>query len=305
LLFSKRKLTTHFSFFTIAGFGFNPGSALLLPVEHVGIVAAHAAVSTALSGAAGGVTALFTNLYIEERRTGESSFSLAMCMNGSLSGLVAITASCGVVEPWAAVVIGMVAGLIYIHASAWLIRMKIDDAVNAIPVHMFSGMWGVVAVGFFSSPRLLILAYGRGKHAGWFYSLGRGSFDATLLGCQICTLLFIVGCTFFTMMPFFIWLNYMGWFRADSLEELVGLDLSYHGGGLQAKNGVKKEYVEAYKRHKGSIRNRRGGGGTRTPEGAGWLPSVGGTASDADADTNQEAAAAEAMEEDSNNCEDA
>jgi Amt family ammonium transporter len=272
----------------------------LLPVDNVGVVAAHAAVSTALAGATGGITALFTNLYIEERRTGEPSFSLLMCMNGSLSGLVAITAGCGVVEPWAAVVIGMVAGWIYIYTSDLLVRLKIDDAVNAIPVHMFNGMWGVISVGLFTSPRLLLKAYGREKHVGWFYSWGRGSSDATLLASQIVTLLCVVGWTFFTMMPFFIWLNYMGWFRADSLEELVGLDISYHGGGPQAKGDVKKEYVDAYNRHKGNIRNRRGGGAT-TPEGGGWLSSGGDTTSaDGDPEANQEAAAAEAMEDDSN-----
>ena len=81
-------------FHFVPGFGFNPGSALLLEVDNVGKNAAQAAVSTALSGAAGGVTALFTNLYIEERRTGEPSFSILMCMNGSLAGLVAITSGC-------------------------------------------------------------------------------------------------------------------------------------------------------------------------------------------------------------------
>jgi Amt family ammonium transporter len=221
-------------------------------------------------------------------------------MNGSLSGLVAITAGCGVVEPWAAVVIGMVAGWIYIYTSDLLVRLKIDDAVNAIPVHMFNGMWGVISVGLFTSPRLLLKAYGREKHVGWFYSWGRGSSDATLLASQIVTLLCVVGWTFFTMMPFFIWLNYMGWFRADSLEELVGLDISYHGGGPQAKGDVKKEYVDAYNRHKGNIRNRRGGAAT-TPEGGGWLSTGGDTTSaDGDPEANQEAAAAEAMEDDSN-----
>jgi Amt family ammonium transporter len=270
---------------------------LLLPVANVGVVAAHAAVSTALAGASGGITALFTNLYFEERRTGEPSFSLVMCMNGSLSGLVAITAGCGVVEPWAAVVIGMVSGWIYIYTADLLVRLKIDDAVDAIPVHMFNGMWGVVSVGFFSSPRLLLLAYGTDKHAGCFYSWGRGSSDSTLLASQMVLLLFILGWTFFTMMPFFIWLNYMGWFRADSLEELVGLDISYHGGGPQAKSSVRKEYVDAYNRHKGGIRNRRSG--STAPDGGGWLSS-GGDSADGDPDTNQEAAAVEAMDEDSN-----
>ncbi|VEU44573.1 unnamed protein product [Pseudo-nitzschia multistriata] len=72
-------------------FGFNPGSALILGIDKAGEVAAVAAVSTALSGAAGGITALFTNLYLVERFTGEPYFSILHAMNGSLSGLVAVT----------------------------------------------------------------------------------------------------------------------------------------------------------------------------------------------------------------------
>lgn len=271
-------------------FGFNPGSALLLGIDQVGEVAANAAVATALSGAAAGVTALFTNLYIEERRTGEPHFSLTMAMNGSLSGLVAITSGCGVVEPWAAIVIGIVAGWVYIFSSALLIRVRIDDAVDAIPVHMFNGIWGCLATGFVASPRKMELAYGVSEKAGWFYMMGTGSWDASLLGCQVMMLLFIFGWTLFTMMPFFIWLNYKGWLRADSLEELVGLDISYHGGMDLKDGGVKKEFVEAYKRHKGQIRERRGNHSSGS-NGDGWFHSA------ADPESNQEAAANEAIKE--------
>eukprot|EP00980_Cylindrotheca_fusiformis_P027953 scaffold22574_cov125-Cylindrotheca_fusiformis.AAC.6 len=237
-------------------FGFNPGSALLLTGnDHIGEVAAHAAVSTALSGASGGIMALFTNFWIEERRTGEPHFSLVMAMNGSLSGLVAITAGCAVFEPWAAVLTGAVSGWIYMASSWWLIRRRIDDAVDAIPVHMFNGVWGLISVGLCASPDKMELVYNTSKHVGVFYSWGRGSSDATLLACQVITTLFILCWTCFTMLPFFIWLNYKGWLRSDSLEELVGLDISYHGGGSAGSGGeVKKEYVDAYRRHRG--RNR-------------------------------------------------
>lgn len=238
-------------------FGFNPGSALLLGIPEYGQAAANAAVSTALAGAAGGVSALFTNLYIEERRTGEPHFSLLFAMNGCLSGLVAITSGCALLEPWAAIVVGIVAGWLYIYVSGLLIRLRIDDAVDAIPVHMANGAWGLLSTGLMASPRFMQLCYGTDEYVGWFYSLGRGSFSAHLLGCQVTTAAFILGWTFVTMFPFFIWLNYKGWLRADSLEELVGLDISYHGSMDFKEGGVKKEYVEAYKRHKGNIRERR------------------------------------------------
>ena len=85
----------------------------------------------------------------------------------------------------------------------------------------------------FSSPSRILDAYGTDEYAGWFYEIGRGRMDATLLSNQLLCIVFIVGWVIFTMMPFFLWLNYMGWFRSDSLEELVGLDLSYMGNQVQ------------------------------------------------------------------------
>lgn len=185
-------------------FGFNPGSALLLfDSDYFGEVAANAAVATALSGAAGGICALFTNLWWEERMTGEPKFVIQMAMNGALSGLVAVTSGCSYIEPWAAVVTGLVAGWLYMLSSALLIKLRIDDAVNAIPVHMVNGFWGLIATGLFTSPRLLEVTHGTRDNPGLFYT-GSGN----LLVNQICAALFILGWTFITMFPFFIWLNY-------------------------------------------------------------------------------------------------
>lgn len=239
-------------------FGFNPGSALILGIDKAGEVAAVAAVSTALSGAAGGITALFTNLYLVERLTGEPYFSILHAMNGSLSGLVAVTSGCALVEPWAAIVIGMISGWIYIGASKLLIRLRIDDAVDAIPVHMFNGIWGVLATGLFASPRLMEMAYpGSSEYPGLFFARGNEN-AGNLVGCQVTLVVFILGWVGVTMMPFFIWLNYKGWLRADSLEELVGLDISYHGRSPDDSAGdIKVEYIEAFKKQRGSLRSRR------------------------------------------------
>lgn len=241
-------------------FGFNPGSALVLGIENAGEVAAIAAVSTALSGAAGGITALFTNLFIMERLTGEPAFSILHAMNGSLSGLVAITSGCGVVEPWASILIGIIAGWIYIGASTLLIRLKVDDAVDAIPVHMFNGVWGVMATGLLASPRLMAMAYpGSEDYPGFVYTIGKGkTVSAHLLGCQFTMVCFILGWVLVTMLPFFVWLNYKGWLRADSLEELVGLDISYHGRAMDADGSdVKEEYIQAFKKQRGQPRKSR------------------------------------------------
>jgi ammonium transporter, Amt family len=242
------------------GFGFNGGSSLLLlDNSQFGAVAANAAVSTALSGATGGITALFFNLWMEERRTGEPKFSILMAMNGALSGLVASTSGCALVEPGMAIATGLIAGWLYMWTSSFLLRIRIDDAVDAIPVHMFSGAWGLLATGLFASPEKLELAYGNSDHPGLFYSFRHGGVDAALLGNQLVAILFIIAWCLCTMLPFFLWLNYMGWLRADSLEELVGLDMSYHGGTGTGgnKEGVKKEYVDAYNKHKSTLRRRK------------------------------------------------
>jgi ammonium transporter, Amt family len=102
------------------------------------LVGANSAVVTALSAAAGGISALVTNLVIEERKTGEYRFIMLVATNGVLSGLVAVTSGCCVLEPWAAVVVGIIAGLNYVWGFSLLEWLKIDDAVNAIPVHMVS-----------------------------------------------------------------------------------------------------------------------------------------------------------------------
>lgn len=241
-------------------YGFNPGSALTITsTVNTGDVASLCAVTTTLSAAMGSVTALCTKLVINERTTGEAQFDLTMAMNGALSGLVAITSGCAVVQPWAAVVIGMIAGWFYLAGSHLLIKFRLDDAVDAIPVHLVNGIWGILATGLFADPGLLLDAYGRDKHAGWFYSWGRGSADATLLAAQIVGLLFIVGWVAVLMFPFFLLLNYFGWFRADSLEELVGLDISYHGGSaVNTDSGERQyEYVEAFRKRQGLRKRRR------------------------------------------------
>ena len=79
---------------------------------------------------------LFLSTIVAERWTGEVSFNLQYTMNGCLSGLVAITPGCSVVDTWASIVIGLVAGALYLGCSKLLVRRMIDDAVDAIPVHV-------------------------------------------------------------------------------------------------------------------------------------------------------------------------
>ena len=211
-------------------YGFNCGTAMLHPNEGSENIAALAGVNTTLSAGMAGMTALFANLFILERLTGEPYFDLKYLMNGVLCGLVAVTAGCGVMEPWAACVTGFMAGFVYIFGSRGLIHMKLDDAVDAIPVHLLSGILGVLSVGFFAAPRHLEVVYGHADYPGLFYTWRDGDSSARLLGVQCVGLLFIIGWVMCLMLPFFVWLDWKGWFRSDPLEEIVGLDTSYHGG---------------------------------------------------------------------------
>ena len=135
---------------------------------------------------------------------------------------MSVTSGCAVVESWAAVVIGIVAGWVYIFCNFLLIRLKLDDAVAAIQVHLGGGMWGVLATGLLACPRHMLSAYGPDRSPGFFYSTSQSLLPAHLAGIA-----FIIGWTMFTTVPFFFVLDYFGLFRVNALEELVGLDMTY------------------------------------------------------------------------------
>lgn len=221
-------------------YGFNPGSALLIANGGSAAVAGLCAVTTTISAAAGCVSAMFTDSIIDAIQTGEVTYDLTMAMNGALGGLVGITAGTAVVEPWAALIIGIISGWVYYGFSKLLIKLKIDDAVDAVPVHFANGVWGVIAVGLFSETSRQELAYSNVTHVGWFYN---GS-DANLLLCQVVCVLWIIGWVSATMIPFFLVLKYAGIFRVDPLEEEVGLDISHHRGAAYNLTGPKQEDVE-------------------------------------------------------------
>jgi hypothetical protein len=109
-------------------------------------------------------------------------------------------------------------------SSEALVRIRIDDAVDAVPVHLCNGIFGSIAVAFLASPSRLELVYGHSDHAGLFYSG-----DGTLLAAQVCGILFVFAWVAVLMTPFFLLMNKLGWFRTDAITEITGLDQSYHG----------------------------------------------------------------------------
>ena len=120
-------------------FGFNGGSVLSADPELTSLTL----VTTCLAASAGGVSsALMSNLLYK-------NFDLTMFMNGVLGGLVGITAGADQMGPTSAILIGAIAGVILVFGISLLDKLKLDDPVGAIPVHLICGIWGTLAVGIF------------------------------------------------------------------------------------------------------------------------------------------------------------
>ncbi len=177
-------------------FGFNGGSVLSADPELTSLTL----VTTCLAAAAGGVSsALFSNILYK-------NYDITMFMNGVLGGLVGITAGADQMGPTDAILIGLIAGVIIVLGVALVDKLKLDDPVGAIAVHLICGIWGTLAVGLFGA------------------MAGVEQFMAQLIGVGI------VGA--FSCVTAFIFLYgikaTMG-LRVDEDEEMRGLDLAEHG----------------------------------------------------------------------------
>ncbi len=198
-------------------FGFNPGSSLSVGD---GSLIALVAINTNLAAAAGGISAMITVWKIFGKP------DLSMAMNGALAGLVAITAPCAFVDPWAAITIGAIGGVIVILGVILVDKLHIDDPVGAVPVHGMNGFWGTIAIGLFGKGSLG-LAYN-----GLFYGGGVKQLGIQLLGV-LSVIIFIV----ISMSIVFKFINVTIGLRVSREEELKGLDIGEHGmeayGGFQ------------------------------------------------------------------------
>ena len=192
-------------------FGFNPGSTLNATNLHFADV-----VVTTQMAAAGGALAALIAVYVKTR-----TLDVGMIGNGAIAALVAITAPSGYVEPWAAIVIGAVAGLIVVF-GVYAIDKYLDDPIGALPAHGMAGIWGTLSCGLFTVPALATFN-GTGQ-GGLFYT---GSFSQ--LGAQAVA----VGASFVTVFVlsfavFWVIKKTVG-LRVTAHEELEGLDISEHG----------------------------------------------------------------------------
>jgi Amt family ammonium transporter len=198
-------------------FGFNPGSTLgIASGDRIGYFA-YVATTTNLAAAAGGLGGILVSWAFVHRKP-----DLSMLLNGVLAALVAITAACGFVAPWAAILIGFVAGAVAVWGVGLVERMGIDDPIGAVAVHGMAGVWGTLATGLFAVPSLASnLATGRG---GLFYTG-----DPHQLGVQTLGLV-AVGAFTFTASFTVLWAMDRLWgIRVEERTEVDGLDLAEHG----------------------------------------------------------------------------
>jgi len=122
-------------------FGFNGGSVLSADPALTSLTL----VTTCLAAAAGGIGAAVTS-FIKDK-----TFDLTMFLNGILGGLVAITAGADLMSPNESVLIGLIGGIVVVFTVSLLDKLKLDDPVGAIAVHLGCGIWGTLAVGIFGS----------------------------------------------------------------------------------------------------------------------------------------------------------
>jgi Amt family ammonium transporter len=196
-------------------FGFNPGSTLAVDFPEVGFFA-YVALNTNIAAAAGVVGAVVTSWLVIKKP------DLSMMLNGAIGALVAITAACAFVAPWAALVIGLVAGAIVVLGVLLVERLGIDDPIGAIAAHGMSGVWGTLALGFLTAPTLAEkIGVGR---AGLLYGGGAHQLGVQALG------LLAVGAFTFTASFGILWAFKRVWgIRVEPDVETAGLDVSEHG----------------------------------------------------------------------------
>src|SRR5215204_3463516 len=197
-------------------FGFNPGSTLgVVTGDRIGYFG-YVALTTNLAAAAGALGGILTAWVVLKKP------DISMMLNGVLAALVAVTAASGFVAPWAALVIGGVAGVIAVVGVLFVERIRIDDPIGAVAVHGFAGVWGTLATGIFAVPALAQnLATGEG---GLVYT---GSFHQ--LGVQALGLLAVGTFTFSASFAALWAMKAAFGIRAEPEVETAGLDVSEHG----------------------------------------------------------------------------
>jgi Amt family ammonium transporter len=193
-------------------YGFNCGSTLTMN-ETAGYLAAQVAVNTTLAPAMSGLVVTFW----QRLQTGR--WNVCNMCGGCLGGLVSITASCGNVMSWSAIVIGFIGGIVYMNANNVLLYFHIDDPVQAFPVHGACGMWGLIGTALFDwgGPN--------GKYHGWGgYSPTDGATIGGALAAQVVGGISIALWSGIVLSLFFKAMKKLGFLRVSEETEDLGLD---------------------------------------------------------------------------------
>ncbi|MBL8078333.1 MAG: ammonium transporter [Anaerolineales bacterium] len=188
-------------------FGFNPGSQLAINGGNADAVALVAA-NTNIAAAAGALAAMIVSWLFVAKKP-----DLGTTLNGTLAGLVAITAPCAYVTPLNSIIIGAIGGVIVVYGALLLEKLKIDDPVSAVPVHLFNGIWGTLAIGIFGTEGIGSLITG----------------DTGQIVAQLIGVLSVGAWCVVTGLILFYGIKAVNGLRVSAEEEINGLDLLEHG----------------------------------------------------------------------------
>jgi Amt family ammonium transporter len=196
----------------VGWWGFNPGSTMAAVGQSIGDIA----LTTNLAAGAGVLGAMAMS-YAYRRHV-----DVGMAGNGAIAALVAITAACAFVAPWAAIFIGFVAGVIMYSVLLLVDKIGVDDPLGAIAAHGMGGVWGTLSCGIFATPEL-VEATGFGQ-PGLLYGGGFAQLGVQAMGIIACG-----GFVFITSYAVFALLKATIGLRVKPEQELNGLDISEHG----------------------------------------------------------------------------
>jgi ammonium transporter, Amt family len=196
-------------------FGFNPGSTLSVDFGGIGFFA-YVALNTNIAAACGAIGG-FVTAWLVLRKP-----DLSMMLNGVIAALVAVTAACAFVAPWAAIVVGLIAGSIAVLGVLLVERFRVDDPVGAVAVHGMAGVWGTLSLGLFALPgQAESLATGTGglAYTGSFHQLGTQALGLAAVGGFTFAVSFLA-----------LWAMKKAFgIRVEEQVETAGLDVSEHG----------------------------------------------------------------------------
>jgi Amt family ammonium transporter len=183
-------------------FGFNPGSTMAADANAIATIA----LNTNMAAAGGCLSACAVAWLMLGKP------DLSMILNGTLAGLVAITAPCSVVGVGSSVIIGLMAGVLVVYAVLFFDKVKLDDPVGALSVHLVNGVFGTLAVGLFATD------------GGLFFGGGAGKLMTQLTGVVA-----VGAVTFVLSSVAWVLLKYSMGLRVSATEEAEGLDVGEHG----------------------------------------------------------------------------